>query len=138
MKTFILACLALLVSVTAATAVPMANRHYQTEVFACNGTQYNDSIVLDYGQVTQIHAVNIIRDQLTGTNSGHLNVSQDFFSVDGQFRILSIHDEPETWRQFSPNTIQLPAAQAVALEWGCVNGGSRQYTVEIWFTGGAA
>lgn len=128
----------LFVFATDAWAVPMANRHYQTPVFTCNGTQYNDSIVLDYGQVTQIHAVNIIRDQISGVNTGHLNLSQDFFSPDGQFRILSIHDEPETWRQFSPNTVQIPAAQALALEWGCVGGGTRQYTVEIWFTGGPA
>lgn len=131
-----LLALALVLISSTAVAVPMANRHYQTAVFACNGTQYNDSIVLDYGQTTQIHAVNIIRDQVSGTNQGHMNVSQDFFSVDGQFRILSIHDESETWRQFSPNTIQIPAAQAIALEWACVGGGSRQYTVELWFTGG--
>ena len=134
----LLAVVLLFAGVTQAGAVPMANRHYQTPVFVCDGIQHNDSLALDYGQVTQIHAVNIIRDQVTGANMGHMNVSQDFFSVDGQFRILSIHDEPETWRQFSPNTIQLPQAQAIALEWGCVGGGTRQYTVEIWFTGGGS
>lgn len=73
-----LLALALVLISSTAVAVPMANRHYQTAVFACNGTQYNDSIVLDYGQTTQIHAVNIIRDQVSGTNQGHMNVSQDF------------------------------------------------------------
>lgn len=117
----------------------MANRHYQTAVFTCDGTQYNDSIVLDYGQTTQIHAINILTEKIGGpTQAGHMNVSQDFFSPDGQFRILSSFDQTrDAWRQFSPNTIQIPAAQAIALEWGGTGGGQRQYTVEIWFTGGA-
>ena len=117
----------------------MANRHYQTILTPCDGQNIegrnNASIVLDYYQTCQIHAIYVIRDIEEPGQSGRCDVSQDFYDPSGQFRIISLFDDKrDVWRSFSPNSIQIPAGQAIAIEWSGSGGGYRQYTVEIWFT----
>lgn len=133
--------LILLLCASSAAAVPMANRHYQTISLPCDGQNIegrnNGSVVLDYGQVTQIHAVSIILDEMGPGQSGRADLSQDFQDPSGQFRLVSLFDPDRfIWIQYSPNTIQIPAGQAIAPEFTCSGGGFRKWTFEIWFTGG--
>lgn len=126
--------------------VAMANRHYQTISVPCDGLNIegrnNGQVVLDYYQTTQIHAVSIILDEMGSSQEfpnqrGRADLSQDFSDPSGQFRLVSLFDPDRyIWIQYSPNTIQIPAGQALAPEFTCSGGGFRKWTYEIWFTGG--
>lgn len=113
----------------------LAEYFWRSPEFTCDGTQHNTSFALNYQATMYVKKVLIDILHSSVGQSGLIALSYDSPDPNGQYQLCVVEEnELKGEEDFGENAVQVPAGQALALEWNGNGGGTRQFNITIFYS----